>query len=87
MSAVPALTPAEAYKSPAQMIAERQAAVKAEAFGAVDSLLARVNALAKEASDLAKIDVYDKEVRQGLSQFAAATESSARILTASLPKV
>lgn len=86
MSAVAALTPAEAYKSPAQMIQERQNAVKVEAYGAVDSLLYRVAALAKEAAELSKIDVFSKEMRQALSQFSAASESSARILNTSLPK-
>lgn len=86
MSAAPALIPAETYKSPAQTLRERQASIKAEAYAEVDSLLRRLAGLTREATDLGQLDVYPKELRQALSQFAAAAESSARIVTTHLPK-
>lgn len=77
-----ALTTAEAYETPAKKLKRAQLEVRTEAAIAAHSIVARLAAIAVEAAELAQIDVFTKEMRQALSQVAATTEGSVRVLNA-----
>lgn len=81
-TATTALTTAEAYETPAKKLKRAQLEVRTEAAIAAHSIVARLAAIAVEAAELAQIDVFSKEMRQALSQVAATTEGSVRVLNA-----
>lgn len=74
--------PTELRESPAAGLRRRQAEMRTDATHALDSLTARMAALAAEAIDLASIrDVFPQKVIDGLTQFANNTAGSVDIVT------
>lgn len=78
----PVLTTADTYETPAQKLKRQQLEVRTEAARAAHSIVARLAAIAVEAAELSQIDAFSKEMRQALSQVAATTEGSVRVLNA-----